>query len=106
MAVDTSRYRTLAAWLFRADSHRLPTNLRVVSAPIAAAMRAILAELERGGTIHAWETELRLPGHARADIETAVMLLEGEGRIIVERETSDTSFPHSFSALELGTPPA
>ena len=80
-------------------------NLRVILVPIAAAMRAILADLERGGTIHAWETESRLPGHAPGDIETAVMLLEGEGRIIVEREPSDTSFPYSFSALELGTRP-
>ena len=69
--------------------------------PIAAAMHAILAELERGGTIQAWEVPLRLPGHAAGDIERAVMLLEGEGRIIVEGGTGEPPYPYSFSALEL-----
>jgi len=76
-------------------------RLKVVRVPIAAAMHAILAELERGGPIQAWEVPLRLPGHAAGDIETAVMLLEGEGRIKVERGTGAPPYPYSFSALEL-----
>ena len=76
-------------------------RLKVVRVPIAAAMHAILAELERGGTIQAWEVPLRLPGHAAGDIERAVMLLEGEGRIIVEGGTGEPPYPYSFSALEL-----
>jgi hypothetical protein len=81
------------------------TGPRVVFMPIAAAMRAILAELDRGRRIQASEIETRLPGHAHDDLETAVMLLEGEGRIIVERETGDAPNPYSFSAIQSGAPP-
>jgi len=78
----------------------------VLFVPIAVAQRAILAELTRGGRIQAVEIPSRLPGHSREDIETGVMLLEGEGRIIVERETGGAPNPYSFSGIQAGAPPS